>query len=216
MLYVVTGGSGSGKSKYAEDMTVGLHNACCSKDNKLIYVAHMYPYIVDGSSEKRMDDETKDRIERHRNMRADKGFTTKECFFDVASLNKDVAIDKNTVLLGECMSNLLANEMYLDGGCLNEYGSMQVAADKDDVNPRNNTKPSNPYEIIDKYIVDPIIDMADKAYAYVVVTNEIYVDAAMDEETIKYVKYLAYINKKLVEKSDKAYEVCCGIAIPMR
>ena len=65
MLYLVTGGSGSGKSEYAENLAVSRHRNE-SKYGRLIYVATMYPYFAgDG----KMDSGTAGRIARHRNMR---------------------------------------------------------------------------------------------------------------------------------------------------
>lgn len=93
MFAVVTGGSGSGKSEYAENL------ACSLAGERRIYVATMRPW----------DEEGLRRIERHRRLRAGKGFETMECFTDLEQL-KGVG-PKDTVLL-ECMSNLTANEFY--------------------------------------------------------------------------------------------------------
>ena len=54
MITLVTGGSGSGKSAYAEEVLTGFG------DFPRIYIATMYPF----------DEESKKRIERHRKMRA--------------------------------------------------------------------------------------------------------------------------------------------------
>ena len=64
MLTLVTGGSGSGKSAFAEDKVLSYGEA------ERIYIATMHPF--DGESHKR--------IERHRKMRAGKGFETVECY----------------------------------------------------------------------------------------------------------------------------------------
>lgn len=64
MLILVTGGSGSGKSAFAEDRILSLGEA------KRIYIATMHPF----------DQESFKRIERHRKMRAGKGFDTIECY----------------------------------------------------------------------------------------------------------------------------------------
>lgn len=96
MLTVVTGGSGSGKSAYAED---------CLVSRKLpgyIYIATMYPF----------DEESHRRIHRHRKMRAGKGFETIECYTGIGCLE----IPRGSGVLLECMSNLTANEMYQEGG----------------------------------------------------------------------------------------------------
>ena len=94
MLYLVTGGSGSGKSEYAENLAVSL------KKENLIYIATMFPF----------DDESLKKIERHKIMRKNKGFLTKECYKNL----EDISIYKNSTVLLDCMSNLVANEMYME------------------------------------------------------------------------------------------------------
>ncbi|MCD8198027.1 MAG: bifunctional adenosylcobinamide kinase/adenosylcobinamide-phosphate guanylyltransferase [Lachnospiraceae bacterium] len=96
MLIVVTGGSGSGKSEYAESLVMRF--AAGSK----LYIATMYPF----------DEESHRRIARHRLMRKDKGFDTLECY---TGLKQADVSAYDTVLL-ECISNLCANEMYQEGG----------------------------------------------------------------------------------------------------
>lgn len=95
MIVLVTGGSGSGKSTWAEKLVASLPN-----ENR-VYIATMQVY----------DAESVKRVERHRAQRADKGFRTIECEKDLAS--PDIA-DSSVVLL-EDLVNLMANEMF-DGG----------------------------------------------------------------------------------------------------
>lgn len=96
MLILVTGGSGSGKSAFAESVVIGLR----TRPN--LYIATMYPF----------DEECHRRIARHRLMRRDKGFETLECYTGL----KDAKIPSSGTTLLECMSNLTANEMYQENG----------------------------------------------------------------------------------------------------
>ena len=96
MMILVTGGSGSGKSAYAEDCVVNCGGA------PRIYIATMYPF----------DGESKKRVERHRRMRAGKGFETVECYVGL----KHVEVPAGSTVLLECMSNLTANEMFREDG----------------------------------------------------------------------------------------------------
>ena len=68
MLHIVYGGSASGKSSYAESFAMSLQG-----EGRLLYIATMYPYKWNTTE---IDPETMQRIERHRAMRADKGFDT--------------------------------------------------------------------------------------------------------------------------------------------
>ena len=96
MFLVITGGSGSGKSAYAEQCVLDFGPA------ERIYIATMYPF----------DEECDRRIKRHREMRRQKQFSTLECYTGL----KTADIPEDSVVLLECMSNLTANEMYQEGG----------------------------------------------------------------------------------------------------
>ena len=96
MMILVTGGSGSGKSAYAEDRVLSLG------EGRRIYIATMYPF----------DLESKRRIDRHRRMRAGKGFETMERYTNL----KELVLPKDSTVLLECMSNLAANEMFNEDG----------------------------------------------------------------------------------------------------
>lgn len=98
MLALVTGGSGSGKSAFAENLCVHLHE----QEHPMVYIATMYPF----------DEEAYRKIDRHRKMRKDKNFDTIECFTHLET----VTAKQPTTALLECMSNLTANEIYQDGG----------------------------------------------------------------------------------------------------
>ena len=96
MFLVINGGSGSGKSAYAEQCVLDFGPA------ERIYIATMYPF----------DEECDRRIRRHREMRRQKQFSTLECYTGL----KTADIPEDSVVLLECMSNLTANEMYQEGG----------------------------------------------------------------------------------------------------
>ncbi|MBQ2977047.1 MAG: bifunctional adenosylcobinamide kinase/adenosylcobinamide-phosphate guanylyltransferase [Clostridia bacterium] len=95
MIMLVTGGSGCGKSTWAEKLVSSL-----PRENR-IYIATMQVY----------DDESVQRVARHRAQRADKGFTTIECEKNLAAAD----IPEGSVVLLEDLVNLMANEMF-DGG----------------------------------------------------------------------------------------------------
>lgn len=93
MLYVVTGGSGSGKSEYAENLALSLG------EGPRIYIATMIVW----------DEECKKKIERHRRLRRGKNFETLEQYQDLEQVRLEGG---KPVALLECMSNLAANELY--------------------------------------------------------------------------------------------------------
>jgi len=95
MIVLVTGGSGCGKSTWAEKLIASL------PDEKRVYIATMQVY----------DEESVRRVARHRAQRADKGFRTIECEKDLASAD----VEEGSIVLLEDLVNLMANEMF-DGG----------------------------------------------------------------------------------------------------
>ena len=95
-MTLIIGGSGSGKSAYAEDYTISL-----SEDRKKYYIATMQIY----------DEEGKRKVERHRMLRGGKGFSTIEQPVDIGKAAEKMEAEDRTALL-ECVSNLTANEMF--------------------------------------------------------------------------------------------------------
>ena len=95
MIVLVTGGSGCGKSTWAEKLVASLPN------EKRVYIATMQVY----------DEESVRRVARHRAQRADKGFATLEC---EKNLNP-ATIEEGSIVLFEDLVNWVANEMF-DGG----------------------------------------------------------------------------------------------------
>lgn len=167
MLTLVTGGSGSGKSEFAENVAVSY------KSKNLIYIATMFPY----------DDEAFKKIERHKIMRKDKNFSTIESFINL----KKVEIPKDSTVLLDCMSNLVANEMY------HEDGAKEKTVDSvlEGINLINN-------------ISDNLV----------IVTNEIFSDGIeYDCETKKYLKNLGKINSEIGKIADNVVEVVYTIPI---
>ncbi len=92
MLILVSGGSGSGKSAFAEELVVS------SGLERRIYLATMQVW----------DGESVNRVERHRQMRAGKGFETVECPTGLA----ETALPEGSAILLEDLTNLAANEYF--------------------------------------------------------------------------------------------------------
>ena len=96
MFITVTGGSGSGKSAFAEEQILKF------PPGNRIYIATMMCF----------DEESRKRVARHRQMRKDKQFETLECYTDL----EHAAIPYGSTVLLECMSNLTANEIFSPDG----------------------------------------------------------------------------------------------------
>lgn len=189
MLHIVYGGSASGKSSYAESFAMSLQG-----DGRLLYIATMYPYKWNTTE---IDSETMQRINRHRAMRADKGFDTVECYRHV----EHIVAKRQDVLLLECMSNLLANEMYL------EQDSNAGSDMAETMSP------------VSKKIVQALIDLSTRVQELVIVTNDVFSDGGSltyDESTREYVKNLAEINCALAREAATVTEIVCGIPVKIK
>lgn len=182
MLHLVTGGSGSGKSEFAEGLAVKCFaEHSLQNTGRLLYIATMYPY----------DEECLARIDKHRLMRKDKGFITVECYHHLSS----VTVDRGDVILLECMSNLLANEMYQKKGQITARGKQ---ADRQ----------------LEERILSPVLGWAEKAADVVLVTNEVFSDGVeYDEETKEYLRLLGRSNMLLAREADVVTEVVCSIPV---
>lgn len=95
MLTLVIGGAASGKSEFAEAHVMTL-------PGQRVYIATMEPF----------DRECLSRIQRHRQMRLEKGFETVECYVDLTA----ASLPPHGNVLLECMTNLVANERYSPRG----------------------------------------------------------------------------------------------------
>ena len=179
VLCLITGASGSGKSEYAETLVCQL--AKKEQITKKIYVATME--CESGEAQKR--------IARHRALRAGKGFTTIEAplgfLGESPESEKELSSCGGSVVLLECMSNLLANLMFSAGmgGCAAQEEALWQMA------------------------------RLRKACAHlVIVTNEIFSDGAFYEGEIKeYVRSLAWINQRLAERADVFCEIVYTIPV---
>ena len=102
MLILVSGGSASGKSEFAEGLVTasGLETRA--------YLATMQ--VWDAESERR--------VERHRRMRAGKGFATVECPVNLAG----AVLPAGCAALLEDLSNLTANEFFGPQGREGAFG----------------------------------------------------------------------------------------------
>ena len=91
MFSIVTGGSASGKSEYAENIVPNTGSR--------VYLATMEPFGAEAET----------RIARHRKLREGKGFETIECPVNIERVLE--ACRGKDVLL-EDLPNLVANEMF--------------------------------------------------------------------------------------------------------
>lgn len=167
MLALVLGGAASGKSEYAEQLAVSL-------SSRRYYIATMQ--VDDAESERRID--------RHRQMRAGKGFDTVERALDLAGLELR---DPGAAALLECASTLLGNEIYLPGGAGENAPDAIMAG-------------------IERLLAGGL--------DVVVVSNDVFgAGAAETPEMRAYMTALGRLNCKIAAAADCVVEVCCGLPV---
>lgn len=168
MIVLITGGSGSGKSEYGERLAGQL-----SIDSQMTYIATMYPY----------GEETLQKIQRHKEMRRGKGFETIECFYGL----KDVTTPLHSTILLECMSNLLANELYMEEGA--KENALQD-------------------------IMEGIRRLAKNSKNLIIISNEVFSDILPSEkEMAGYIQLLGQINQEIAKLADVVCEIVYSIPI---
>lgn len=175
MIHLITGGSGSGKSEYAENIL--------TRENKsgspYLYIATMKPY----------GEETLKKIDRHHKLRRGKGFETIERYTDL----KNLSLPKNQGVLLECISNLAANELFLEDGTMCD---LKKAEDE---------------------IVEGVLKITSQTETLVIVTNEVASDAEdYSEETRQYISLIGSVNRKIANMADTVTEVVYGIPVTLK
>lgn len=172
MMTLITGGSGSGKSAFAEEYALALPHSSA------YYLATME--VRDGESRKR--------VQRHRENRKNENWRTLEYPRDVAEAVHQLE-GHHPVLLLECMSNLVANEMYREN-------SVETA------------------EYCREKILRNLRTLATKTTHLVIVTNNVFDDgSAIDDGLRDYMTALGRINLALAKEADEVVEVVVGIPI---
>ena len=212
-LYYITGGAGSGKSEYAEQLAERLRTEL---GGPLYYVATMNPAPRDSDAAAR--------IAKHQKRRAGRGYTTLECPTDIAQLRARLTKDLNlpdttagallmpatgkasqaesirhssnaaevrhaasrAVFLLEDLTNLYANEVYGTSG--------------------------HPHEIL-----APLLELRQQAGALIIVANELYSDGiTYAPETDRFLRDLAGLAAALSAAADQVTEVVYGIPVQLK
>ena len=170
MTVLVTGGSGSGKSEFAE-MLISKMN-----DGPKIYLAAMKP----------LDEESRLRIRRHRDMRKNRNFVTVEQYLKIGNAE----IPEGSDVLLECLSNLTANEMFDPAGSGDDPVSAVITG------IRMLQKKTRNLVIVTNEIFSD-----GKEYP---------------GDTELYKHYLGQINREAAKMSDQVFEVIYGIPVRLK
>lgn len=179
MMTLILGGSGSGKSSYAEQYIISM--AETEQIEKKYYLATMQIY----------DEEGQKKVDRHKQLRAGKGFDTIEQPMHIAKAVEKMEQGERVALL-ECMSNLVANEMFAE-------------------------ECSKTEETIVKKIEQEMKFLKESMTHLVVVSNTVFEDGNLyDDTTMAYIRALGKLNERLGKMAEQVIEVVVGIPIVIK
>ena len=174
-MILITGGSGCGKSEYGEYRVIKEHMPF------RFYVACMEVYGEEGRR----------KVERHRALRAGKGFVTLEKPRRLSGLILKGEGKKAVIL--ECISNLAANAMFEKEGVLPDAE-----------------------ELADALLCD-ILHLDSQADFLAVITNEVGSDGeSYTPETREYIRLMGRLNSLLAERASEVIEVVYGIPVILK
>jgi adenosylcobinamide kinase/adenosylcobinamide-phosphate guanylyltransferase len=174
----ITGGARSGKSSFAERIAEEI---AVRTGGSLLYIATGVP----------LDLEMKDRIKKHQQDRENQQaqWNTMERSVNIGDLAP--LIHNQDILLLDCVTTLLNNELYAAG----------LKWDQ---------------SLYDK-IISGILALKEHAGSIIVVSNEVLNEPISDNELVlSYKRLLGAIHQRLVMESDQAFLVEAGISIAMK
>ena len=172
MRTLITGGAASGKSAFAEELLL-------SAPGPRVYIATLRVY----------SDEERQRVARHEQLRAGKGFQVVERSENLAALELPQELQGGAILL-ECLGDLVANEMY---------------------------EPETWERINSQKVCDSVLNglamLESCCENLIVVTNEVGADGvSCSQETQAYIRLLGKLNCSLASQWDNVIE--CVSQVP--
>ena len=194
MRVFVCGGAGAGKSAFAESVAQKLGGS-------LVYVATM-PVVSP-------EDEAK--VERHHRLRAGKGFVTIERPGALSDLP-----DNGETMLIECLSTHVANLMFNPSNAPTDaaqHGTNSCLGNPVSTDTDSGQNADHWIKVL-KTELAPLLNRKGNT---IFVSAEIASDGTTySPETEAYKSVLTAINRYLVQNSDAAFEVVCGIPVKIK
>lgn len=188
MITLVLGGSGSGKSAYAEHLLDG-------KTNKY-YIATMQVYDAEGEKSCKTPETSRGKricydgtAAGYRGSRFSK--RAQQAMEPPDRAGQNVTERPRCALL-ECMSNLVANEMFSGADIVSE-------------------------DVVVGHILQGIKNLSTKVDELVIVSNNVFEDGiSYDATTQAYIRALGRINTEVAALADTVTEVVVGIPVPVK
>ena len=176
MITLIIGKEKSGKSRAAENMLCDESIPGAGR----YYIATM----------KILDDEGRERIERHRKMREGKGFFTIEAPVRVSEALAHADDIENASVLLECIPNLVGNMMH--------ESPWQDMLKHD---------PGKGREDFINDVISDVINLSKISGQLYIVTNEYELNSSFDEETLLYIKLIGLVNSRLEKMAQRVVRI---------
>ncbi|MCM3744213.1 bifunctional adenosylcobinamide kinase/adenosylcobinamide-phosphate guanylyltransferase [Sporosarcina luteola] len=180
-LTFISGGVRSGKSAYAEKLLV---EGAAAAEGRLVYIA----------SGRAVDEEMKQRIEKHKLDRVNENWLTIEQSVDLEEVLP--FIQPNDFVLWDCLTTWLANELYMEQNstyCIHITGCMEKKAAR---------------------LFETVAALREKAAHFIIVSNEVLDEPASTyEETRMYCKWIGQLHQQIVKLADDAIEMDYGLPL---
>ena len=195
MIYLITGGSASGKSAWAGRLAEELAGEN-GKAERILYIAT----LADQS------EESEQRVERHRKLRENGNYAVEECFFlsgPAALLEKYGRAGKEqetaAVVLFDSLDGFTANVLFppVRPGMLSpDGGGPEADAER---------------------TAEEILSLQSLSSNLMIVSDQIYSDGIVyDGLTRKYMEYTAEVERAIADRADYVIEVVCGIPLLLK
>jgi adenosylcobinamide kinase/adenosylcobinamide-phosphate guanylyltransferase len=198
MKIFISGGCKNGKSYYAQHLAqaqraaqrAAQQAALCATQQAAQSTTHQAARQADSlcyiATMKSVDAEDDERIARHRRDREGWGFSTVEQPADIEKILDKC--DRGSSFLLDSLTALLANEMFLPDGSVNEHADVKI--------------------------IDGLLRVTNAINNIVIVSDFIYSDAQVyDQLTEEYRKSLAKIDRAAVTHCDVVLEIAYGNVI---
>ena len=192
-ISLVTGGANSGKSKFAEDLCLGLDPRINGQD-KVLYIA----------SAKVLDDEMAEKTAKHIERRMSYGWDTLEAYkdFDQYFTDKSILDTGYKSILLDCLTMMVTNIIF-EGHMDFDASDKDLRQEKEDLVFRE---------------LDKLLDLvADQDLDLVFVTNELGMGLVGDSSLSRYFQEVAgRVNKYIGDRSQTMYFVVSGQPIRVK
>ncbi len=190
MMLLYIGGASSGKSLLAEERALKLSREADGGVHPLYYVATMQG----------TDEESRERINKHRVRRRNTAFITVEEPRDLKGVPERTGMAEDSVVLLECLSNLAANVFFAPEAFKERSLSAEAFREK----------------TAERLFLD-IMNLKESIGTLITVSNDLFRSSEhYDPDTVMYLRFLSDLNIRLAGCADEVIEVTAGIASRLR